>query len=207
LRIDSKSLLVLYTFGLIGLIGGSLFLIDGARQSYVQYVQSKRWPAVEARVVRCSLVEVPILYRTGSTRLPSHHGIESYIGCRLAYDVGGVARQTSTRPGSSVITDRQPLDFVTPKVTPAKLSGWVFRHRPGSTLTIHYDPSHPDNISLAGADDEIKDMLPHERLLFGFLLAITGLVMILVARRVGKRLIRDSMAAPGSQVETDASSG
>jgi len=195
-RIDSKSLLVLYTFGLIGLIGGSLFLVDGARPSYVQYVQSKRWPAVEARVVRCSIVEVPILYRTGSTRLPSHHGIRSYIGCRFAYNVGGAARETSTRAGSPVITDRQPLDFATPKVTPAKLSGWVFRHRPGSTLTIHYDPSHPDNISLAGTDDEIKDLLPHERLLFGFLAAFTGLIMILGARRAGKRLMRNNTATP-----------
>lgn len=130
LRIDSKSLLVVYTFGFIGLIGGSLFLIDGARQSYLQDVQSKTWPAVEARVIRCSLVEVPVLYKTGSMRLPSKHGIKSYISCRFAYHVGGVARETSARAGSSVITDQRPLDLVTPKVTPAKLSGWVLQSPP-----------------------------------------------------------------------------
>ena len=133
------------TLGLIGLIGGSLFLIDGTRQSYVQYVQSKIWPAVEARVVRCSVVQVPILYHPGgSMRSPSRHGIKSYIGCRFAYQVGGRARETSAGPGSPIITDQQPLDLGTPKVTPAKLQGWVFRHRPGSTLTIHY--THPTRI-------------------------------------------------------------
>lgn len=123
-------------------------------------------------------------------RLPSRPGMKSYIGCRFAYQVGGSAREASARPGSPIITDQQPVDFGTPRVTPAKLQGWVFRHRPGSTLTIHYDPSNPDNISLAGTDDEIKDMLPHERLLFGFLAATAGLIMILGARRMGKRLMR-----------------
>ena len=91
-------------------------MIDGARQSYVQYVQSKIWPAVEARVVRCSVVEVPILYHPGgSMRSPSRHGIKSYIGCRFAYQVGGSAREASARPGSPIITDQQPLDLGTPK--------------------------------------------------------------------------------------------
>ena len=201
MRIDSKSLRV-YTLGLIGVIGGSLFLIDGARQSYVQYVQSKIWPAVEARVVRCSVVQVLILYHPGgSMRLSSRPGMKSYIGCRFAYQVCGSARETFARPGSPIITDQQPLDLGTPKVTPAKLQGWVFLHRPGSTLTIHYDPSNPDNISLAGTDDEIKDMLPLERFLFGVLAATTGLIMILGARSMGRRLMRDGTATPDRRVD------
>jgi hypothetical protein len=115
--------------------------------------------------------------------------------------VGGVKRETATRAGSTIITDRQPLYLVTPKVTLAKLQGWVFRHRSGSTLTIHYDPSNPDNISLAGSDDEIMEMLPHERLRFGFLASLTGLVMIIGARSAGKRLVRDRMATPDTQVD------
>ena len=41
-------------------------------------------------------------------------------------------------------------------VTLASLEEWVKHHPTGTVETIHYDPAHPDRISLVGVDADIK---------------------------------------------------
>ena len=51
---------------------------------------------------------------------------------------------------------RGQIDIPRPTVTLGSLQEWV-KHDPAGTVeTIHYDPTHPDRISLVGMEDDIK---------------------------------------------------
>jgi len=90
--------------------------------------------------------------------------------CHFRYTVDGAqhestATTTSTRSQAMV----------------RRMTNWINAHHKGTTLTIHYDPPHPDNISLAGADEEIQTHTATVKLHAAEVLGISGLAFLLVA--------------------------
>jgi hypothetical protein len=84
-------------------------------------------------------------------------------------------------------------------VTVAAMRNWIARHPPGSRLTIHYDPSNPSNISMAGADSELRTDSPKGRFQLGILGTVSGLAMLLLSRIASKQwLVRPSPTLKGA---------
>ena len=73
--------------------------------------------------------------------------------CRFAYVVNSVPFQ------SRVILPGKHHSLQNPEQLPPdaiQMQAWANHHKKGSQLTIHYDPSNPAEISLAGEGDEIR---------------------------------------------------
>jgi uncharacterized protein DUF3592 len=175
----TKLLQFLTLSGIILLLGGSLFLLDGAWRSYRQYVESTKWPSVEARVTGCSISGS--WHSAGSPSSRNVQGESSYVHCTLDYQTGGLARENTINVGSRIFSSPSgKYPFL--GVTVAAMRNWIARHPPGSTLTVHYDPSNPSNISMAGADSELRTDSPKDRFQLGILGAVSGFAMLLLLR-------------------------
>jgi hypothetical protein len=173
-----------YSFGMIVVFGGFLFLVDGVWQSGWQYIQSTRWLAVKAKVVGCSIAGS--WEDSGSPNSRNVWGESSQVRCTFDYETGGVAHESTTMAGSSIFNSGRRV-YPAPKVTKATMREWIARHPPQSVLVIHYNPSEPNEISLAGADDELRSTLPYDRLLFGVISTVVGLGLVLFAKMVRRR--------------------
>jgi len=91
-------------------------------------------------------------------------------------------REATIEVGEPIFTSKKQI-YPVPKVTVAKMRKWIGHHPPGSLQTIHYDPSDPPHISLAGADEELQTASAGDRLLLGVIACVVGLVLIAVKRR------------------------
>ena len=174
-------------FGRFVLFGGMLFLADGGWRSYRQYVQATAWPAADARVAGCSV--------SGSAHYSSSRhawGESSYVRCRLAYDAGGAAHESTIQVGGSIFTPSVFYVYASPGLTVAKMRDWVGRHPAGSLLRIHYDPANAANISLAGADGDLQAAPPRERILFGVLVCGGGLLLMALGAAARARPVEPS---------------
>jgi hypothetical protein len=175
----TKLLQFLTLSGIILLLGGSLFLLDGAWRSYRQYVESTKWPSVEARVTGCSISGS--WHSAGSPSSRNVQGESSYVRCTLDYQTGGLAQENTVNVGSRIFSSPSgKYPFL--GVTVAAMRNWIARHPPGSTLTVHYDPSNPGNISMAGADSELRTDSPKDRFQLGMLGTVSGFAMLLLLR-------------------------
>jgi hypothetical protein len=175
----TKLLQFLTLSGIILLLGGSLFLLDGAWRSYRQYVESTKWPSVEARVTGCSISGS--WHSAGSPSSRNVQGESSYVRCTLDYQTGGLAQENTINVGSRIFSSPSgKYPFL--GVTVAAMRNWIARHPPGSTLTVHYDPSNPGNISMAGADSELRTDSPKDRFQLGMLGTVSGFAMLLLLR-------------------------
>jgi hypothetical protein len=181
---------ILISFGIVASCGGCMLLADGGWQSYNRNVQSTRWPAVEARVSQCSILGGWRSY--GRAAMGYTRGKDSYVRCSFEYDAGGIAHESTINVGSLIFTPKEGRKFPPPRVTEAKMQDWIARHPSGSMLTIHYDPSNPNAISLAGADDELQKVPPYDRLLIGVLLTAGGLALVAAGKIVGRRSVSKS---------------
>ena len=76
--------------------------------------------------------------------------------CSFQYDVDAVPYQVQARVGDTLSVVRGQIDIPRPTVTLGSLREWVKHHPTGTLATIHYDPAHPDRISLVGVDADIK---------------------------------------------------
>jgi hypothetical protein len=177
-------------FGYLLLLGGCLFTADGGWASYQQYVQSKKWPGVDGRVVSCSI--------RGSWHYSSGlhvWGESSYVLCTFDYTAADRAEEATIGAGSEIFSSKEQWTYPPPKVTKQKMQRWIVRHPPGKVLTIHYNPSNPENISLAGADQELQSTLPSDRLLAGAVLLAGGLILTVVGSVLRKRVPESGIAA------------
>jgi hypothetical protein len=180
----TKLLQFLTLSGIILLLGGSLFLLDGAWRSYRQYVESTKWPSVEARVTGCSISGS--WHSAGSPSSRNVQGESSYVRCTLDYQTGGLAQENTVNVGSRIFSSPSgKYPFL--GVTVAAMRNWIARHPPGSTLTVHYDPSNPGNISMAGADSELRTDSPKDRFQLGILGTVSGFAMLLLLRIARKQ--------------------
>jgi hypothetical protein len=180
----TKLLQFLTLSSLILLLGGSLFLLDGTWRSYRQYVESTKWPSVEARVIGCSISGS--WHSAGSPSSRNVQGESSYVRCTLDYQTGGLARENTINVGSRIFSSPSgKYPFL--GVTVAAMRNWIARHPPGSTLTVHYDPSNPGNISMAGADSELRTDSPKDRFQLGILGTVSGFAMLLLLRIARKQ--------------------
>jgi hypothetical protein len=137
-------------FGVLGLLMGSLFFITGGLRAMQGHLQATKWPTAEARVDQCWIHSYHH-YRSHAW------GTEDQARCALRYQVGGVTYQEVKDAGSSVFSSDQRIVLISPKVTRDKLIRWTSLHPKGSMQTIHYNPANPQQISLAGADDDIQE--------------------------------------------------
>jgi hypothetical protein len=102
---------LLLGFAYILLFGGCLFMVDGGWRSYRQYLESTHWPAVEARVVECSI--------HGSSYYSSFYhtaGDSSNVRCKLEYTADGAAREATFEVGEPIFTSKKQI-YPVPKVT------------------------------------------------------------------------------------------
>ena len=175
----TKLLQFLALSGVILLLGGSLFLLDGAWRSYRQYVESTKWPSVEARVAGCSISGS--WHSAGSPSSRNIQGESSYVRCTVVYQTGSLVRENTINVGSRIFTSPSGK-YPAPGITVAAMHNWIARHPPGSTLTVHYDPSNPSNISMAGADREIRTDAPKDRFQLGILGTVGGFAMLVLSR-------------------------
>jgi hypothetical protein len=175
------------------LLLGGMFLLDAAWSRYCQHVESTRWPAVQARVVRCSISGSWHLAGTPSSR--NIMGESSYVRCTFAYQADGLPRESMMNVGNTVFSSpwRKPLGPAMtvaggPAVTVAAMHAWIARHPSGSVLTVHYDPSDSNRISMAGADGELRTDSPKDRFQIGTLSTMFGIILLAVTRLARKCL-------------------
>jgi len=168
------------------LLIGALFLLEGAWRSYRQYFESTKWPAVEARVVRCSISGS---WHSGGTPASRNIAGETlYVRCTLAYQSEGLKHESTLNVGDTIffLTGKK---LFTPRITAAAMHEWIARHPPGSVLAVHYDPSDPNRISIAGADRELRAYSPKDRLQLGIFVITVGTVLLAVTTLARKRLL------------------
>lgn len=175
------------------LFGGSLFLLDGTWRSYQLHVHTG-WPAVDARVVECKVSGYDdynsFRHASGST---------SYVRCSFEYETAGVARQTTIDVGNSVFTSGELRTFLTYGLTVAQMRKWVNRHPSGSRQTIHFNPSRPEEISLAGAEEDLDMAKPERSMWAGLIASCGGMILIGVGKRVrGPARVDETFPLSGS---------
>ena len=112
-------------------------------------VESSGWPAVAAQLSDCHIHPG---YDSWHGRARSLHSVE----CAFHYDVGNIPYVVKAKAGDAVSIVRGQINLTRPQVTLPSLQQWVKRHPKGAVETIHYDPAHPDRISLVGVDRDIK---------------------------------------------------
>jgi hypothetical protein len=151
-----------------------IFLANGGWRSYEQYVQNTKWLPAEAQVINSS---VDFTYGYDG----KIYGRKFRARCLLRYEVNGVVYDAEKFAGSIVFVSGKQLVLTKPKVTVAMLRDWARTHPRGSSLTIHYDPSDPHQISLAGADADLQKNTPAEQLSIGQGLFLFGIVVLLAA--------------------------
>jgi hypothetical protein len=108
-----------------------------------------RWPAVAAQLSDCHI-------HTGYDGLHGRARSLYYVECSFHYDVGDIPYAVTAKAGDTVSVVRGQINLTRPTVTLLSLQQWVMRHPKGAVETIHYDPAHPDRISLVGVDRDIK---------------------------------------------------
>jgi hypothetical protein len=112
-------------------------------------VESSEWPAVAARVSEC---RVHTSYDGWHGKARALH----HVGCSFQYDVDARSYLVKSQVGDMLSVVEGQIDLTRPTVTLASLEAWVKHHPAGTVETIHYDPAHPDRISLVGVEDDIK---------------------------------------------------
>lgn len=163
------------------LFAAFMFLASGGWRSYQQNIEATKWPPAEAQVIDCS---VDFSYgHSGRT-----FGKRYRAGCALHYEVNGVPYDAKKIAGSTVFVSDKQIELTKPKVTVAMQREWARLHPRGSFLTIHYDPSDPRQISLAGADAALQKNTPAEQLYIGQGLFLFGIALLLAGMLLRKRV-------------------
>jgi hypothetical protein len=121
----------------------------GGWHAYRDYVESTHWPAVAAKLSDC---RIHTWYDSSRGRPRSSHNIE----CLFRYEVGNVPYVVKSHVGNTIAIVQGQINLTRPRVTLLSLRTWVERHPNGAVETIHYDPADAQNISLVGADDEVR---------------------------------------------------
>jgi Protein of unknown function (DUF3592) len=166
--------------GALALLGSLVFLGVGGSRSYQQHVEATKWPAVEAQVVNCDV-------RRSYGYSGRNWGSKSQARCVFRYEANGSAYEESKLAGSRVFESKRQILLTRPAVTVGQIAAWVQRHPRGSTQTIHYNPTNPRDISLAGADAELQTNKPEDQLRIGKVFALIGIVLVLGGSASQKR--------------------
>jgi hypothetical protein len=166
--------------GALALLGSLVFLGVGGSRSYQQRVEATKWPAVEAQVANC---DVQRSYGYSGR----NWGTKSQARCVFRYDANGSIYEESKLAGSRVFQSKRQILLTQPAVTVEQIAGWVQRHPRGSTQTIHYNPTNPHEISLAGADAELQTNKPEDQLRVGEVFALIGIALVLGGSAAQKR--------------------
>lgn len=166
---------LLLGFGYVVTLGGALFASEGAWKNYELYLHSNSWPAVEAHVLEC---------KTSDTWGYSGHvwGKFSHVRCNFEYTAGGVIRQNAANVGGQTFTSERLRTLPPPKLTLAKMQGWIARHPPGSVQIIHYNPSNPGAVSLGDAELDLETSSPRMELAFALGVLGAGVVLLYVGK-------------------------
>jgi Protein of unknown function (DUF3592) len=174
---QSKPAGLLLVFGCLMLFGSVAFGADAGWRTYRRYVESTQWPAIDAELADC---RIHTWYDSTHGRRRSSH----YVQCVFRYEVADRSYETKADVGSTVSVVDGQINLTQPSVSLASLERWVHQHRKGSIETIHYDPSNPRSISLAGVDDEISIGTPTTSLQGVALFGCAGMILLVVGRRL-----------------------
>lgn len=138
----------IFLIALLGLAFSAGLMIEGLWLLHTERVQAEDWPAVEANVVSCFLTDdAPISRKNGRITYYS-------VLCEFRYTLSGADYESSTRSSGYQAPKSADHSHLPAKVI--EMERWIHQHPKGSLQTIHYDPRNPQNISLAGADEEIQ---------------------------------------------------
>jgi hypothetical protein len=175
---------LLFAGGYLALLAALAFLVDGARRAYQLQTEATKWPAVEARVMDCSIGQI-YRYR-GRT-----WGTDNQVQCAFHYEVAGREYAEKKTVGSPVFQSSKQIVLWKPKVTLGILQDWVNRHPRGSLQTVHYNRVDLQQISLAGADEDLQISTAGGQLAIGRTLFFTGISLLFAAMLARKR-VRDT---------------
>ena len=160
--------------GYMLLLASILFLTDGLVRLNRENVESTEWPAVQASLLGCNLQHHDSLNR--------HAQVSYYTVCKFRYTANNQVFESSTRT-----TPTQSNGMV------SRMEAWIKEHPKGSVETIHYNPSQPQEISLAGSDSEIQTFSAAVQLRAAIVLAVAGLFFLVLAFVLSKnKLSADS---------------
>jgi hypothetical protein len=138
-------------------------------------VESSRWPAAAARLSDC---RVHTSYDGWHGRARALHQVE----CSFQYDVDTHPYLVKAKVGDMLSIVSGQIDLTRPTVTLGALEAWVKRHPTGTVETIHYDPAHPERISLVGMEDDIKWQTPAGYVRGALVFALLGAGLLLAGR-------------------------
>lgn len=162
----------IFLLAYLALLVAFVFLASGGWRSYKQYVENTKWLPAEAQVIDSS-AEFSYGY-DGEI-----YGKKYRARCLLRYEVNGVTYATEKFAGSIVFVSNQQVQLTKPQVTVAMLRDWTRAHSRGTSLTIHYNPADPHQVSLVGADAGLQKNTPAEQLFIGQGLFLSGIVVLL----------------------------
>jgi hypothetical protein len=166
--------------GALALLASLVFLAVGGSHSYQQRVEATKWPAVEAQVVVCDI-------QRSYGYSGRNWGAKSQARCVFRYEANGSFYEESKLAGSRVFQSKRQILLTQPPVTVGQIVVWVQRHPRGSTQTIHYNPTNPHEISLAGADNELQANKPEDQLRVGEVFALIGIALVFGGSAAQKR--------------------
>jgi hypothetical protein len=160
-------------FAVLCIFGAAVFFLVAGSGALQRHTESAVWPAIDAKVEECYLHS----YYHFQRRVP---GEQSQTRCTFVYDVAEVRYRQVLDAGSSVFTARKLYYLTQPKLTRESLTRWIARHPKGSTQAIHYNPANPQEISLAGADDDIQENTFQAQVRIATVFMTIGLLLLLV---------------------------
>jgi Protein of unknown function (DUF3592) len=163
----------------LGLFAGlcALFaLVVTAAQAWEEHAEAQ-WPEVTTQVQRCGLELSSRRYQT------------YWIQCDIHYQLHGQEMATrvhalSANDPSRVIWESSPGGL-------GRMQEWVDEHPQGTTIKVHYDPSHSQKVLIFENGMPLGGLRTPDNLkLLGFF-AASCVVMVTIARMAWRRTSRD----------------
>lgn len=130
---------IVRVFGLFAGVCAVFALVVTGTDMWREYAQ-KSWPASTATLQRCSVDPYYPFRRDGG-------GVVWNIDCRVTYPARG--EQVASRIRSRSARGDAEVE---------RMRRWVAQHRPGSPITVHYDPADPQSAVLTAADMPYGDL-------------------------------------------------
>jgi len=149
-------------FGVVLLLAALLFAMEGLYRLHRENVESTEWPAVQASFLNCYIRQHSSLSRS--------RNVSYQTVCKFRYTVNNEILESSTRT-----TSAQSQSVVD------RMGVWIKQHPKGTVQTIHYNPTQPGEISLAGADNEIQTHSASVKLHAAVVLAVAGLFFLILS--------------------------
>jgi hypothetical protein len=154
-------------FGYFMLFCASLMLLDAGWRAYRTRIVESQWIQVPAQVKKCSVGVYYPFVRDGG-------GVLYSLRCRLNYEFASRTYEYELR----TVGGRSPS-------MRSRIGQWVSENGPGTALTVSINPSNPNELIVASSLPLRQFRTAREALLTAFAFGAPGLLLVIIARRLG----------------------